>query len=51
MTTKFSKVVTYLEELPHIKLLDPTFMWFCVVTLCIKYFISQLSLDQWLLAR
>ena len=47
MTTKPGKVVIYHEELPLIKLLDPSIMWFCKVMWHVKYFISPLALDQW----
>ena len=47
MATKLGKVVIYLEELPLIKLLDPSITWFCKVTWHVKYFISPFALDQW----
>ena len=47
MATKLGKVVTYHEELPLKNTLDPSVRRFCEVTLHIKYFISQLALDQW----
>ena len=47
MTTKFGKVVIYHEELPLIKLLDPSIMWFYKVTWHVKYFstCTQLALS------
>ena len=47
MATKLGKVVIYLEELPLIKLLDPSITWFCKVTWHVKCFISPFALDQW----
>ena len=43
MATKLGKVVICHEELPLIKLLDPSIMWFCKVTWHVKYFISPLK--------
>ena len=46
MVTKLGRVVIYHEELPLIKLLDPSITWFCKVTGHAKYFISPFALDQ-----
>ena len=43
MTIKLGKVVAYHEELPLMKLLDPSVILFCKVTLHIKYFIFSLA--------
>ena len=43
------KLVTYYEKLPHITPLDPSITWSCEVMQQIKYIISPLSQDLWLL--
>ena len=40
MVTKLGRVVTYLEELPFIKLHHPSITRFCKITWQVKYFIS-----------
>ena len=47
MASKLAKVVIYHEELPLIKLLDPSITWFCKVTWHVKYFstCTQLALS------
>ena len=47
MATKSGKLVTYHEELPLIKLLDPSNHVVLISNLKFKYFISPLELDQW----
>ena len=44
---QLGKVLTYDEELPLIKLLDPYITRFCEVTWHIKYFKCPVSIDQW----
>ena len=48
MVIKFGEMVRYYEELPHIKLLVPSITWYFEITRHIKYFLSPLTLDQWL---
>ena len=40
MANKLDKVVIYHEEIPLIKVFDPSFTLFCMVTWQVKYFIS-----------
>ena len=47
MTTKLDEAVICHEELPLIKLFDPSITWFCKVMWHVQYFISPLALDQW----
>ena len=47
MTTKSNRVLTYNEELPTIKLDDPSITWFFEVTRGNKDYFSPLALDQW----
>ena len=46
MATKLGKLVTYHKELPLIKILDPSILWFFGVMWHIKYSISPLAIDQ-----
>ena len=43
MATKVGKV----GDMPLIKLLDPSIMWFCKFKWHVKCLISLLALDQW----
>ena len=43
MAGKLGMVLTYHEELPHLKLHDPSISGFCVVTLHFEYSISPLA--------
>ena len=47
MATKLGKVATDHEELPAMKLLDPSVTYFCEVTWYIKYFTSLFAIDHW----
>ena len=47
MVTKLGMVVTCSKEVSFINLHYPSIRWFCEVTWKVKYFMFQLSLDQW----